>query len=319
MERAAPARRLPAQISAFLSFCRVEKGLAVNSLDAYRRDLDRYGLWMEKHGVGLTNAGREELRQYVDSLYEAGLIGRSVARHVTTLRNFYKHLLEQNALESDPTEFLSSPAIGSTLPKYLNHGQIDSLLDLPEGAKPTQVRDRAMLHLLYASGLRVSELCGAQLSDVELNLGVIRIMGKGNKQRLVPMGAEAIGAIEAYLSAARPALLDGRASKYLFITARGGRMTRQGFWKLLGERGKRAGIFEGLTPHVLRHSFATHLIEGGADLRSVQTMLGHADISTTQIYTHVAQTRLRKTVDEHHPRARAGNAEIEAVRTNTHE
>ena len=302
MERAAPARRLPALISAFLSFCRVEKGLAANSLDAYRRDLERFAQWMDQHGISLTAAGREELRQYVDTLYASGLKGRSVARHITTIRNLYKHLLEQNAIELDPTEFLAAPKLGSSLPKYLNHDQVDGLLD-GNVHKPTEIRNHAMLHLLYASGLRVTELCGAQLSDVELNLGVIRVMGKGSKQRLVPMGADAIKAIENYLSVARPHLLAGRASKYLFITARGGPLTRQGFWKLLGERGKDAGIVRGLSPHVLRHSFATHLIEGGADLRSVQTMLGHVDISTTQIYTHVARTRLRKTVDEHHPRA----------------
>jgi integrase/recombinase XerD len=306
MDRAAPAHGLPVQISAFLSFCRVEKGLAANSLDAYRRDLERFGQWMDQHGVKLTSGGREDLRQYIDTLYTRGLTGRSVARHVTTIRNLYKYLLEQNAVESDPTEFLSAPKIGSALPKYLNHDQVDSLLEdkgEDDKTKPTQFRDRAMLQLLYASGLRVSELCAVELSDVELNLGVIRVMGKGNKQRLVPVGAAAIQAIEAYLTSSRAELLAGRASRYLFVTARGGRMTRQGFWKLLGERGKRAGIFHGLTPHVLRHSFATHLIEGGADLRSVQTMLGHADISTTQIYTHVARTRLRKTVDDHHPRA----------------
>ena len=304
MERAAPARRLPAQISAFLSFCRVEKGLAANSLDAYRRDLERFSCWMDDHGVGLTNAGRIELRQHVDGLYAAGLKSRSVARHVTTLRNLYKYLLEQNAVESDPTAFLSPPQIGSTLPRYLNHEQVDQLLESPGAdAKVTQIRDHAMMQLLYSSGLRVSELCAAELADVEQDLGVIRVMGKGSKQRLVPMGAQAIAAIGTYLAAARPRLLADRPSKFLFVTARGGPLTRQGFWKLLGERGKRAGIFRGLTPHVLRHSFATHLIEGGADLRSVQTMLGHVDISTTQIYTHVARTRLRKTVDEHHPRA----------------
>lgn len=310
MERAAPARGLPAPISAFLSFCRVEKGLAANSLDAYRRDLLRFGDWMDHHGVRLTTAGREDLRQYIDSLYAGGLKGRSVARHITTLRNLYKYLLEQRAVENDPTEFLTAPKLGSPLPKYLNHEQVDAVLEGGSGggstidpSKPTQIRDRAMLELLYASGLRVSELCAAQLSDVETNLGIIRVMGKGNKQRLVPMGAQAIEAIEAYLSNVRPQLLAGRPSPYLFVTARGGRLTRQAFWKLLGQRGKRAGIFRGLTPHVVRHSFATHLIEGGADLRSVQTMLGHADISTTQIYTHVARTRLRKTVDEHHPRA----------------
>ena len=308
MERAAPARRLSAQISAFLSFCRIEKGLAANSLDAYRRDLERFGQWIDQHGVPLAAAGREDLRHYVDTLYADGLVGRSVARHITVLRNLFKYLMEQNAVESDPTEFLSAPKLGSALPKYLNHQQVDTLLDAQPASgasdnKPTQIRDRAMLQLLYASGLRVSELCGAQLNDVELNAGTIRVVGKGNKQRLVPVGVEAIQAIEDYLSAARPQLLAGRASKFLFVTARGGRMSRQGFWKLLGERGKRAGIFRGLSPHVLRHSFATHLIEGGADLRSVQTMLGHADISTTQVYTHVARSRLRKTVDDHHPRA----------------
>jgi integrase/recombinase XerD len=303
MERAAPARGLPAQISAFLSFCRVEKGLAANSLDAYRRDLQRLAQWTTEHDVRIDAAGREDLRAYLDSLYAAGLTGRSVARHITTLRNLYKYLLEQATIIHDPTEFLAAPKLGSALPKYLNHEQVDALLGASDQDKPTQVRDRAMLQLLYASGLRVTELCTAQLSDVELNLGVIRVMGKGNKQRLVPVGGAAISAIEAYLAEARPILLAGRASRYLFVTSRGGRLTRQAFWKLLGERGKRAGIFRGLTPHVLRHSFATHLIEGGADLRSVQTMLGHADISTTQIYTHVARTRLRKTVDEHHPRA----------------
>ena len=312
MERAAPARRLPAQISAFLSFCRVEKGLAVNSLDAYRRDLDRFGLWMEKLGVALANAGREELRQYVDSLYESGLTGRSVARHVTTLRNFYKHLLEQNALESDPTEFLSSPSIGSTLPKYLNHGQIDSLLDLPEGAKATQVRDSAMLHLLYASGLRVSELCSLHLVSLDRRLGVLKVIGKGNKQRMVPFGTSASQRVDEYVNKARPALLSGpgpvsKNSKFLFVTGRGnskgGAMTRNNFWLLLTKYGLQAGITRRLTPHVLRHSFATHLVEGGADLRSVQIMLGHVDISTTQIYTHVAKSRLRDVVDKHHPRA----------------
>jgi len=310
MERAAPASGLPVQIPAFLSFCRVEKGLAKNSLDAYRRDLERFGQWTTQHHVPLATAGREDLRQYIDLLYASGLKARSVARHITTIRNLYKYLLEQHVAETDPTEFLSSPKPGLALPKYLNHEQVDAVVEgkavaqeYIDPSKPTQVRDRAMLALIYASGLRVSELCTVQIADVELNLGQIRVLGKGNKQRVVPMGADAVEAIEAYLNGTRQHLLDGKASPYLFVTARGGRLTRQGFWKLLAERGKRAGIFRGLTPHVLRHSFATHLIEGGADLRSVQTMLGHADISTTQIYTHVARTRLRKTVDEHHPRA----------------
>jgi integrase/recombinase XerD len=313
MQRAAqfdPAGGLAGQVSAFLGFCRVEKGLAANSLDAYRRDLQRFCAWLTRtHPERATpsQAAQDDLRNYIDSLYEAGLTGRSVARHITTLRNLYKYLLEQGATTVDPAEFLATPKQWSSLPKYLNREQIESLLNGPsdaiERAKPVALRDRAMIQLLYSSGLRVSELCAVQVSDVEMNLGVIRVLGKGNKQRLVPVGGPALQAIEEYLSAGRPTVLKGRPSRFLFVTARGGRLTRQAFWKLLALRGKRAGIFRGLTPHVLRHSFATHLIEGGADLRSVQTMLGHADISTTQIYTHVVRTRLRKIVDEHHPRA----------------
>jgi integrase/recombinase XerD len=177
------------------------------------------------------------------------------------------------------------------------------LLEAPDPAKPTGVRDRAMIHVLYASGLRVTELCELQLSDFMEDVGVVRVMGKGSKQRLVPVGRPALAAVREYRNGARPLLLRGRSSRYLFVTARGSRLTRQAFWKLLNGHGRKVGIFRHLTPHVLRHSFATHLLEGGADLRSVQTMLGHADISTTQIYTHVMRSRLRKTVDDHHPRA----------------
>src|SRR4029077_14985842 len=179
----------------------------------------------------------------------------------------------------------------------------DKIIEAPDTSRPNGLRDRAMMELLYASGLRVSELCKVGVSDLNLELGVLRTTGKGNKQRLVPVGKAAILAVRAYIESGRSGLLKGRASKYLFITARGGCMTRQGFWKHLGAYGKKAGIFHGLTPHVLRHSFATHLLEGGADLRSVQIMLGHADISTTQIYTHVMRSRLRDTVEKHHPRA----------------
>jgi integrase/recombinase XerD len=236
-------------------------------------------------------------------LYGAGLSARSIARHITTLRNFYSFLTREGEIERDPTEFLALPRQSATLPKYLNREEIERILTAPPPEKAAGLRDRAMLQLLYATGLRVTELCRLELSAVERNSGVLRVVGKGNKQRLVPFGEHAREAIDQYLSTSRSALLKGRASRYLFVTSRAGAMTRQGFWKLLRTHGRRAGIFRDLTPHVLRHSFATHLVEGGADLRSVQIMLGHADISTTQIYTHVARRRLREVVDQHHPRA----------------
>jgi integrase/recombinase XerD len=232
-----------------------------------------------------------------------GLNTRSIARHLTTLRGFYGFLLREGQISTDPTEFLGTPRQWQNIPKFLNLSDIDKIIQAIDGNRPTGLRDRAMLQLLYATGLRVSELCRLGLGDCNADMAVVRTTGKGNKHRLVPVGREAIRAVEAYLETGRAALLKGRASRYLFITARGGCLTRQGFWKLLAAHGRKAGIFHGLTPHVLRHSFATHLLEGGADLRSVQVMLGHSDISTTQIYTHVMRSRLRQTVAEHHPRA----------------
>jgi integrase/recombinase XerD len=211
--------------------------------------------------------------------------------------------LEKGEIASDPTQNLAAPKQWQSLPKYLNQKQIDDLMATPDRTKPQGLRDRAMLEFLYATGLRVSELCHARVSDLDRDLGFVRVVGKGNKHRLVPAGKSALQAVEHYLTSGRPRLLKNRPSPYLFVTNRGGAMTRQAFWKLLAGYGRKAGIFRDLTPHVLRHTFATHLLEGGADLRSVQTMLGHADISTTQIYTHVMRSRLRKTVDQHHPRA----------------
>lgn len=245
----------------------------------------------------------EHLARYVDSLYSDGLSPRSIARHVATLRGFYSFLAREGKIQRDPAEFLSTPRLGTALPRYLNREEIDKLLEAPPGDTPLGLRDRAMLELLYATGLRVSELCGLPLSSLERQMGVLRVTGKGNKQRIVPFGDAAGAAVDRYLGGGRPLLLKGRASRYLFVTGRGGPLTRQCFWKLLGTHGKRVGIFRRLTPHVLRHSFATHLVEGGADLRSVQILLGHAGISTTQIYTHVARNRLRETIDRHHPRA----------------
>ena len=291
---------LRSQITAFLNFCRLEKGLSANSLDAYTTDLASF---KEFIGDAADLAGTPEIRLHIDNLYQNGLSSRSIGRHLTTIRNFYGFLLREGEIATDPTEHLRTPRQWQTIPKYLNLEEIERIIAAPDPSRPTGVRDRAMMELLYASGLRVSELCKVGVGDLNLELGVLRTTGKGNKQRLVPVGKSAVLAVRAYLESGRATLLKGRASRYLFITARGGCLTRQAFWKLLAVHGRKAGIFHGLTPHVLRHSFATHLLEGGADLRSVQIMLGHADISTTQIYTHVMRSRLRDTVEKHHPRA----------------
>jgi integrase/recombinase XerD len=290
-----------AQVKAYLHYCRIEKGLSANSLDAYRRDLGKFSRFLDEKPFG--DVTLETLRAYVDALIGEEIANRSITRHVTALRKFFEFLQEENVIAVNPAELLSAPKVGSSLPKFLNEGSVNALLNTAGYRKPAGIRDGAMLELLYATGLRVSELISLRVSDFDEASGVIRVTGKGNKQRLVPMGRPAISRVTDYLASERPALLRGRVSAYLFVTARGGPITRQGFWKLLRGRGKSAGIFHGLSPHVLRHTFATHLLEGGADLRSVQSMLGHSDIATTQIYTHVLRSRLEQTVKKHHPRA----------------
>ncbi len=284
----------------FLDFCRVEKGLARNSILSYRTDLQRL---TEKLPVPDKDATANDLSGYLEGMYAERLSPRSIARHVATLRNYYQFLTTEGTIASDPAEFLASPKTWSTIPKYLNREEVERLLVSPAKPTPTDLRDRAMLEILYASGLRVSELCGLELSSVERGMGLLKVTGKGNKQRVVPFGESAGQCVDRYLNEARPALLKGRGSKFLFVTAKGRAMLRQTFWLLLRKHGRNVGIFRKLTPHVVRHSFATHLVENGADLRSVQVMLGHADISTTQVYTHVAQRRLRDTIDRHHPRS----------------
>lgn len=294
-----------ALVRAYLAWCRVDKGLSANTISSYQLDLQRFDTFLSERkpcAVEAAACDSATIRSYVDDLYGAGLSSRTIARHITTLRNFFLFLVRENRIECDPTATLNSPRQWKTLPHLLSREELGRLLEAPEVDKPQGLRDRAMLELLYASGLRVSELCGLDLGSVDLNLGLITVTGKGNRQRVVPVGRQAIHWLTDYLGQGRPALLKGRASRYLFVTARGTKPTRQGFWKLLVNYGKQAGIFRGLTPHVIRHSCATHLLEGGADLRSVQTILGHADISTTQIYTHVMANQLRETVDRHHPR-----------------
>lgn len=289
-------------IRSFLAFCRMEKGLSINSLDAYSRDLAGFLEFAAPLSAG-NYPNAETLIQYLNDLYKKDLGSRSIARHLSAVRNFFHFLLSEGLISDDPTEHLTSPRQWSTIPKFLNSGQIAKLIDSPDLTKPSGVRDQAMFELLYATGIRVSELINLKLSSIDMAKGLVRVTGKGNKQRIVPVHAKAVGAVEFYMSSSRVQLLKGRASAYLFITARGGPMTRQAFWSAIKTNGKRAGIFHNLSPHVLRHTFATHLLEGGADLRSVQTMLGHADLSTTEIYTHVVRTRLRDTLDRHHPRA----------------
>lgn len=296
--------RIAAAAEGFLCFCRVEKGLSAQTLSAYQLDLRSLTSWCVEAGIEQIPT-TEELRRYLDAMAQRRLSPRSVARHLTTLRNFCRHLLREGLIAEDPTALLKSPKQWKSLPKYLSGQQIGGLIEAPDPARHTGVRDLAMIELLYACGLRVSELCALRLSDLNLDLGYLRVTGKGDKQRLIPVGTKAQAALRAYLETARPGLLGCRASGALFVTARGGPLTRQGFWKLLKVHGLQAGVPKGVSPHVIRHSFATHLLEGGADLRSVQTLLGHADIATTQIYTHVARSRLRTTVDQFHPRANA--------------
>jgi integrase/recombinase XerD len=289
-------------IRAFLGFCRMEKGLARNSLDAYSRDLAAFQAWCQP----LTGGSLPEatiLKQYLNHLYSQDLSSRSIARHLSAIRSLFRFLIAEEKIQIDPTEHLSSPKQWSTIPKFLNREQIEKLIAAPDSSKSTGLRDRAMLELLYATGIRVTELIQLRVSNLDPNLGLIRVTGKGNKQRIVPVHATAIDAVSRYLTTGRPQLLREKASPFLFVTARGGAMTRQAFWAAVKVNGKKAGIFHNLSPHVLRHTFATHLLEGGADLRSVQAMLGHADLSTTEVYTHVVRSRLRDTLDRHHPRA----------------
>lgn len=283
----------------FLAHCRIERGLAANTIAAYRNDLERFA----ESASGRSPVEAATVQSHLDRLYQAGMSGRSVARHLTTLRNFYRFLLAEGKSASDPTGAILLPRQWRSLPKFLNSEQVDALLASPDVTRPAGLRDKAMLEFLYATGVRVTELCTIELSGLNLDAGVVRVFGKGSKERLIPVGAHAIAALSTYITGGRPSLLRGRASGFVFVSARGTPLTRQGFWKLLKNYGKRVGIWQKLTPHVLRHSFATHLLERGADLRSVQAMLGHADISTTQIYTHVLKSRLRSTVDRHHPRA----------------
>ena len=286
----------------FLEHLVVERGLAQNSLDAYRRDLTRYTGHLRDRTQAVTALDRTVIPRYLLALREAGLNPRSVARHLSAIRQFHRFLVREGLAAEDPTAHLESPRPWRRLPGVLSSEEVERLLAPRPQTTPQAVRDRAMLEVMYASGLRVSELVGLRLSDLDLHVGVVRVLGKGNKERLVPLGDAAIESLRDYLAQGRPRMEKGRASPHLFLGRHGRGLTRQMFWILLGRYVRAAGITKRVTPHTLRHSFATHLLERGADLRIVQLMLGHADIGTTQIYTHVSRARLKAIHAKYHPR-----------------
>jgi integrase/recombinase XerD len=288
----------------FIHFLRVEKGLAANTLEAYSRDLVAFLRFLEARGIAdLAEPRAETLYAYLKDLRARDLSSRSQARSLSALRSFFRFLQEEGLRKDNPLLPLQSPKPGRSLPKTLSGLEVENLLRQPRTDHPLGLRDGAMLEVLYASGLRVSEIVSLTLNQLELEAGLIRAIGKGSKERLIPFSSLARRRLEEYLLSGRKHLLKGKASPYVFVNSRGGRLSRQGFWKILGAYCRQAGITRKVSPHTLRHSFATHLLEGGADLRSIQTLLGHADISTTQIYTSVTSEHLREVYRRYHPRA----------------
>lgn len=291
------------ELMAFLDYVRVEKGLASNSISSYCRDLQKFVNYLRRRGVTLEKVSRDEIRGFLAALYASGLSARSVARHLVSVRNFFRFLLKEGRVGSDVAAEVDAPHVGRSLPKYLATEEVDALLQQPDPSTPAGLRDKAMLELLYATGMRVSELVNLRWEDFDTNLGIVRCLGKGSKERLIPVGKSALRAVEAYVRQGRGKLQKHPSVPLLFLNFRGGRLSRVGFWKILAGYGRVARIPTPLTPHLVRHSFATHLLERGADLRSIQLMLGHSDIATTQIYTHVLKERLKQIYHSHHPRA----------------
>jgi integrase/recombinase XerD len=276
--------------------------MSPNTVESYARDLAALAGYAESRGKDVEGLQRTDLEAFVRHLQSAGHSPRSAARAVASVRGLYRFLLAEKAIAADPAEDLRAPRAWPALPKYLDLEEVDRLLAQPDAATPRGVRDKTLIEVLYATGLRVTELLSLKPGDVSLDAGYLTCVGKGDKQRIVPFGTAAADWLARYVKDARPALLRNRKSAWLFVNARGGRLSRVGFWKILKEYGVRAGITRDISPHVLRHSFATHLLDRGADLRAIQMMLGHADLSTTQIYTHVLEARLRAVYDKFHPR-----------------
>lgn len=298
--------RLTADVEGYLDHLRVERRLAAHTLESYARDLRALSRFAAAAERRLESLDRPALEEFVRQQMAAGLSPRSVARSVAALRGFYRYLVLEQRLEQTPAADLRPPRAWPALPRFLSLEQVDALMESPDVSTPRGLRDRAMVELLYATGMRVSELIAVRPSDLHLDAEYLTCIGKGNKERLIPIGAEAARWVSRYQRDGRPALVASgagrRSSPRLFVNARGGPLSRVGFWKILKAYGRRAGLPSSLSPHVVRHSFATHLLERGADLRAIQMMLGHSDLSTTQIYTHVLEARLRSVYDRFHPR-----------------
>jgi integrase/recombinase XerD len=307
-EPLAPARRLTELTLDFLAYLELERGLSRNTLEAYRSDLQQYGAFLEQRAVDPLEVTPADLSAFVSALV-AGRDGRrpvapaTLQRKIACLRSFYRHLRRDQILEHDPTSELRPPRARGRLPKVLSRDEVANLLAQPRGNSPAAVRDRALLETMYACGLRASEAIALGLSHLDLEAGILRAHGKGSKERIVPIGSKAIETLEAYLQYARPRLVGIRDEPHVFVNLRGGGLSRQGLYKIVQRHARAAGLERKMSPHTLRHSFATHLLAGGCDLRSLQEMLGHADIGTTQIYTHLTADRLRDVYFDAHPRA----------------
>jgi integrase/recombinase XerD len=289
-------------LESFLDAAWAERGLSKNTLQSYRYDLLLLAQHQEQQGRRLLDASREDLLHFLATQMQAGRSPRSLSRYLSGFRQFYQWLLREGRVLKDPSALIESPKLGRGLPKALSESQVVGLLEAPDTSSPLGLRDRTMLELMYATGLRVSELIGLGVVNISISQGVIRVMGKGGKERLVPLGEEALDWIQQYLKESRPALMRGGDCSEVFVTARRSGMTRQAFWYAIKKHAQTAGISQSVSPHMLRHSFATHLLNHGADLRVVQLLLGHSDLSTTQIYTHIAREGLKRLHSEHHPR-----------------
>ena len=289
-------------LEAFLDSVWAERGLSENTLHSYRYDLQQLAAELQKREKNLQSASREDLLHFLAQQVQSGRSPRSLSRYLSGFRQFYQWLLREGRITEDPSALVESPKLGRGLPKALSEEQVESLLDAPDTESPLGLRDRTMLELMYATGLRVSELVNLEVTHINLNQGVVRVLGKGGKERLVPLGEESISWIQRYMASARPELMKGGDCRQVFVTNRRKGMTRQAFWHAIKRHALNAGISLAVSPHMLRHSFATHLLNHGADLRVVQLLLGHSDLSTTQIYTHIAREGLKQIHSKHHPR-----------------
>jgi integrase/recombinase XerD len=309
IERPAEARPFEHLVLDFLAYLEFERGLSRNTLEAYRSDLLQYGRFLDARGADAATADAADIGDFLAELAEGNgkppASPATIHRKAACLRSFYRHLRREGIRESDPTATVSGPRRGRKLPKVLNRAEVQKLLEQPRGTAPTALRDRALLELMYACGLRASEAIGIEVSDLDLELAILRARGKGSKERVVPVGSAAIQAVRIYLERGRPTLVHGGLVAHLFVNFRGEPLTRQGLYKIVRRHAASAGLADRMSPHTLRHTFATHLLAGGCDLRSVQEMLGHADVATTQVYTHLSSERLKDVYFKAHPRATA--------------